>query len=59
MAYTATRKDLEESAKALFKMVKSGKVKIRIDQTYKLSDAAQSHIDLVSRNTTGQTVLLP
>lgn len=59
MSYTATRKDLEDSAKALFKMVKSGKVKIRIDQTYKLADAGQAHRDLESRKTTGQTVLLP
>jgi NADPH2:quinone reductase len=57
--YTATRKDLEECAKALFKVVKSGKVKIQIDQTYKLEDAAQAHRDLESRKTTGQTVLVP
>jgi NADPH2:quinone reductase len=59
MAYTSTRKELEGSAKQLFKMVKGGKVKIRIDQTYPLRDAAQAHRDLESRKTTGQTVLLP
>jgi NADPH2:quinone reductase len=59
MSYTATRKDLEGSAKALFKVVKSGKVKIHIDQTYPLQDAAQAHRDLEGRKTTGQTVLLP
>lgn len=58
-AYTSTRKDLEASAKALFKMVKSGKVKITIDQTYALKDAAQAHRDLESRKTTGQTILIP
>jgi len=58
-AYTATRKDLEDCAKQLFKVVKSGKVKITIDQTYPLQDAAQAHRDLESRKTTGQTVLLP
>ena len=58
-AYTATRKDLEASAKSLFKMVKSGKVKIAIDQRYPLAEAAQSHIDLESRETTGQTILVP
>jgi NADPH2:quinone reductase len=58
-AYTSTRKDLEASAKALFKVVKNGKVKIHIDQTYSLKDAAQAHRDLESRKTTGQTVLLP
>src|SRR5262245_9197187 len=58
-AYTATRKALEASAKSVFKMVKSGKVKIAIDQRYPLADAAQAHIDLESRKTTGQTVLVP
>ncbi len=58
-AYTATRAELEASAKSLFKMVKSGKVKIAIDQRYPLGEAAQAHIDLESRKTTGQTVLVP
>ncbi len=58
-AYTATRKDLEKSANALFKMVKSGKVKIAIDQRYPLAEAGQAHIDLESRKTTGQTILVP
>jgi NADPH:quinone reductase len=39
--------------------VQSGKVKIEINQTYKLKDAAQAHRDLQSRKTTGQTVLIP
>jgi len=58
-AYTATRADLEASARSLFKMVKSGKVKISIDQHYPLAEAAQAHIDLEGRKTTGQTVLVP
>ena len=58
-AYTSTRADLEASARSLFKMVKSGKVKISIDQHYPLAEAAQAHIDLESRKTTGQTVLVP
>ena len=41
-AYTATRADLEASARSLFKMVKSGKVKISIDQHYPLAEAAQA-----------------
>src|SRR5207248_3247535 len=45
-AYNATRKELEASAKTLFKMVKSRKVKIAIDQRYPLAEAAQAHIDL-------------
>jgi len=59
MVYTARREDLEAGAKELFDMVKSGKVKIEVNQTYKLADAAQAHRDLEARKTTGSTVLLP
>ncbi len=57
--YTAARADLLKSAQELFSVVKSGAVKIRINQTYPLRDAAQAHADLESRKTTGSTVLLP
>jgi NADPH2:quinone reductase len=57
--YAASREDLVKSARDLFSVVKSGKVKITINQTYSLREAAQAHIDLESRKTTGQTVLLP
>jgi NADPH2:quinone reductase len=39
--------------------VKSGKVKIEINQTYPLKDAVKAHRDLEGRKTTGSTVLLP
>jgi NADPH:quinone reductase len=58
-SYAAKRADLEAMAGRLFDMVASGKVKIDIHQTYKLADAAQAHIDLESRKTTGSTILLP
>ncbi|MGH8731680.1 MAG: zinc-binding dehydrogenase, partial [Burkholderiales bacterium] len=57
--YTARREDLEAAAKELFDIVKSGKVRIEINQTYKLEDAAQAHRDLEARKTTGSTVFLP
>jgi len=59
MDYTATRPDLVKCAGALFKMVKSGAVKIEINQTYKLKDAAKAHRDLEGRKTTGSTILIP
>jgi NADPH2:quinone reductase len=40
-------------------MVKSGKVKVAIDQRYPLAEAAKAHADLESRKTTGQTILVP
>ncbi|MHB1217058.1 MAG: quinone oxidoreductase family protein [Alphaproteobacteria bacterium] len=57
--YNAARADLVESAKALFEVATSGAVKIAINQTYPLKDAAQAHRDLEARKTTGSTVLIP
>ena len=57
--YTATREDLEAAARELFSVVKKGAVKIAINQTYPLREAAQAHRDLEGRKTTGSTVLLP
>jgi len=57
--YTASREDLVKSAAELFAVVKSGKVKIHVNQTYPLRDAPKAQQDLESRKTTGSTVLLP
>ncbi|MGH8678244.1 MAG: quinone oxidoreductase family protein [Burkholderiales bacterium] len=59
MTYTAKRADLVAMANELFDVVKSGKVKIEINQTYALKDAAKAHTELQARKTTGSTVLLP
>ena len=57
--YTATPEELQKAARDLFRVVKSGKVKIAINQTYPLSEAASAQQDLEARKTTGSTVLLP
>jgi len=57
-SYIATRAELEETANELFEVVTSGKVKINVNQTYRLSEAAQAHRDLEARKTSGSTVLL-
>ncbi|MGO8801377.1 MAG: quinone oxidoreductase family protein [Roseiarcus sp.] len=54
--YAAKRADMVAMAQDLFAAVLSGKVKITINQTYALKDAAQAHRDLESRKTTGSTV---
>lgn len=59
MTYVAKREDLVRAARELFAVVKSGAVKIHVNQTYALKDAAQAHRDLETRKTTGSTVLLP
>ena len=40
-------------------MVGSGKIKIEINHTYPLREAAQAHRDVESRKTTGSVVLIP
>jgi NADPH2:quinone reductase len=55
--YAAKRADLLAMAEDLFQVVLSGAVKIEINQTYPLREAAQAHRDLESRKTLGSTVL--
>ena len=57
--YTAKRDELVALGAELFAVVTSGKVKIEVNQTYALSDAANAHRDLEARKTTGSTILLP
>lgn len=57
--YTAKRADLVRGAEDLFAVVESGAVAIRVNQTFKLSDAAAAHRALEARETTGSTVLVP
>jgi len=57
--YIAQRADLLAISGDLFDMVGSGKVRIEVNQTYALKAAAQAQTDLVARQTTGSTVLLP
>ena len=54
-----TRDRLLAGCSELFEVIGSGAVKISVNQRYPLQDAAQAHIDLESRKTTGSTVLLP
>jgi NADPH2:quinone reductase len=55
--YCAKRESLQAMARDLFEVVGSGAVKITVNQTYPLKDAARAHADLEARRTTGSTVL--
>ena len=57
--YTSKRSELVALGSELFDVVVSGQVKIEINQTYALADAAQAHRDLEARKTTGSTILVP
>ncbi|MBI0434748.1 quinone oxidoreductase [Roseomonas sp. KE0001] len=57
--YTARHDDLVATANDLFSVVLSGAVKIEVNQTYALKDAAEAHRALEARRTTGSTIFLP
>jgi NADPH:quinone reductase len=57
--YVARASELARGARELFDAVGSGKVKVRIGQSYPLAEAAQAHRDLEARRTTGSTLLVP
>jgi len=57
--FIATRHDLLAAAQELFDVVRSGVVRVNINQRYPLAEAARAHTDLESRKTTGCTILLP
>jgi len=59
MHYTAKREDMLSMAAELFDVVQSGAVKVEVNQTFRLFDAAHAHRDLESRKTTGSSVLTP
>ncbi|KAL1346697.1 hypothetical protein HN51_020284 [Arachis hypogaea] len=59
MQYNVTRDELLESAGEVFTNVASGVLKVRVNHTYPLSEAAKAHEDLENRKTSGSIVLIP
>ncbi len=57
--YIATREELEKRAGAVLGMITAGKLMLRIEHVYLLSQAQQAHRDLEGRKTTGKLLLLP
>ncbi|MBS1269673.1 MAG: Quinone oxidoreductase 1 [Gammaproteobacteria bacterium] len=57
--YTASVEDLDRTAAELLELVGNGTIRIEVNQTYPLEDAAQAHRELEARKTTGSSVLLP
>jgi NADPH:quinone reductase len=58
-AYVTNRELLRRHAQVVFDGLVSGKLKVRIDRTYPLAQAAQAHIALASRQTSGKVLLIP
>ncbi|ABI57812.1 quinone oxidoreductase family protein [Alkalilimnicola ehrlichii MLHE-1] len=57
MTYTARREDLLAGAQALFDVVQKGVLKVAVNQSWPLAQAAEAHKALEARQTTGSTVL--
>jgi NADPH2:quinone reductase len=57
--YTATRDELEWRSGDVLKWVHDGKLKLRIDRTFPLREAAEAHRALEGRKTSGKVLLLP
>lgn len=57
--YSATREELLWRAGDLFNSIKSGELKLRIEKTFPLGEAAEAHRQLEGRKTTGKVLLIP
>jgi NADPH2:quinone reductase len=57
--YVAGREELLSRAQDLFRWIQDGKLAVRIDRTYPVSDAAAAHRALESRETKGKVLLMP
>ena len=57
--YTTTRDELLWRSRDVFGWLRDGKLRLRIDRTYPLAEAAQAQIDLAARRTAGKVLLIP
>jgi NADPH2:quinone reductase len=58
-SYTSTREELLTHAEAVFGMIIRGQLKLHIDRTYPLEEAAEAQKALASRQTVGKLLLIP
>lgn len=57
--YIASREELVARSAAVFGMITSGKLDLRVEHTYPLAEAQRAHKDLEGRKTTGKLLLIP
>lgn len=57
--YMSNREELLQRANDLFNWIGAGKLKLRIDKTFPLSEAAEAHRQLAARKTSGKVLLIP
>jgi NADPH2:quinone reductase len=58
-AYTATRAELLERANAVFSWIADGSLHVSVGHEFPLAQAAEAHIALTGRKTTGKILLIP
>ena len=57
--YGVQREELLQRSRDLFKWLAAGELKLRIDKTFPLAEAAEAHRQLEGRKTTGKVLLIP
>src|ERR1700676_1245391 len=57
--YIASTDELRMRSSAVFGMISTGRLKLRIEHTYPLAEAQRAHRDLEARKTTGKLLLIP
>jgi NADPH2:quinone reductase len=57
--YSTTKEELTARASDLFQWVMTGALKVRVDRTFPLAQAAEAHRALEGRGTTGKVLLIP
>ncbi len=57
--YTATRADLEATAREVFDVIREDKVKVEVRQTCPFAGAHRVHRDLEGRRTVGSFGMIP
>ena len=57
--YTGTREELLQRAGDVLGWIAAGKLRLRVERTYPVAEAAEAHKALAGRQTTGKILLLP
>ncbi|KAF5760088.1 putative 2-haloacrylate reductase [Helianthus annuus] len=57
-SYIVQREELLAASKEVFSNIENGALRVRLYQTYPLSQVAQAHLDMESRKSTGSIVLV-
>jgi len=57
--YVKTREQLENASSKFFDVLKSGKVKVDVQQKFDLADIGKAHASVAERKTIGTTIIIP